>query len=149
MAREVNLWTWMRDGLKAVPLLHLRRLENLVGEGDPDVMGCYAGKYFDIELKGCHRPPGGGKLNFEVRRAQVIWHRRRARCGGNNWFYIRVGSGRDIKRYLVEGKLGEWLESGVSEADLARASPLPPGHTARDLLDHVASSDPHKLSPSI
>jgi hypothetical protein len=34
----------------------------------------------------------------------VLYHRKRTKCGGNNWLYVRVGEGRDVKRYLVLGR---------------------------------------------
>ena len=52
MAREVRLWEWLRDGLRGTDGLHMRRVENLVSEGDPDVDGCWHGRYFELELKG-------------------------------------------------------------------------------------------------
>lgn len=137
MAREVRLWEWLRDGLRPVPDLHMRRVENLVSEGDPDVDGCWAGKYFEIELKGCHRPAKGGRLDFEVRRSQVLWHRKRWKCGGSIWVYVRVGVGRDVRRYLVTGNLTGRLEEGVTEEELEALSLLPPVHSQMDLLRRV------------
>lgn len=142
MAREVRLWEWLRDRLKPVEGLHMRRVENLVSEGDPDVDGCWQGRYFELELKGCDRPKHGGKLVFDVRKSQIIWARRRWRAGGNVWFYVRVGRDRDVRRYLVPGKLFGLFESDVTEDDLVRAAVLPPGHTALELLQRaVTTSD--------
>lgn len=134
MAREVRLWEWLRDSLRGTEGLHMRRVENLVSEGDPDVDGCWQGRYFELELKGCDRPAKDGPLSFDVRQSQVIWHRRRWKCGGNIWLYIRVGKGREVRRYLVPGNLTGRVQEGVTEAELARMSVLPPGHTAAELL---------------
>ncbi len=140
MAREVRLWEWLREGLRGVEGLHMRRIENLVSEGDPDVDGCHKGKYFEMELKGSDRPKtAGGLLKLEVRQSQVIWHRKRWRCGGNVWLYIRVGRGREVKRYLVPGDKTEYVKDGVTEADLARIAVLPPEHTQQDLLRRVVT----------
>lgn len=134
MAREVRLWEWLRDGLRGVEGLHMRRVENLVSEGDPDVDGCWQGRYFELELKGCDRPARDGLLDFDVRQSQVVWHRRRWRCGGNVWLYVRVGKGRDVRRYLVPGCQTGRVKEGVTEADLALMSVLPPGHAPIDVL---------------
>lgn len=134
MAREVRLWEWMRDNLKTVKFLHMRRVENLVSEGDPDVDGCWAGRYFELELKGCDRPKTGGLLTFDIRQSQVIWHRKRWRAGGNLWLYIRVGKGRDVKRYLVPACHTPRVKEGVTEAELAALAVLPPDHSATEML---------------
>lgn len=132
------MWEWLRDGLRPVKGLHMRRVENLVSEGDPDVDGCWNGRYFELELKGCDRPVRGGLLDFEVRQSQVIWHRKRWRVGGNIWLYIRVGKGRETKRYLVSGVYTGQIKEGVTEAQLAELAALPPDHTPLELLQRAS-----------
>ncbi len=140
MAREVRLWEWMRDSLKGVKGLHMRRVENLVSTGDPDVDGCYMGRYFEVELKGCDRPARTATvLDFEVRSSQLAYHRRRWRSGGNNWVYIRVGKGKDVMRYLVPGSEVPTLYVGVTEEQLLKLAVLPPIHTAAELLTRIRS----------
>lgn len=134
MAREARLWEWLRDGLKGTKGLHMRRVENLVSEGDPDVDGCCNGVYFEAELKGCDRPIRGGNLDFDVRQSQVIWHRKRWRAGGNLWLYIRVGKGPTTRRYLVPGHLTARVKAGVTEQDLAELAVIPPDHTQAEAL---------------
>jgi len=140
VAREARLWAWLRDGGAARPTLHMRRVENRVGEGDPDVDGCCAGTYFELELKGCDRPVRGGRLDFEVRQAQLLYHRRRHRCGGNNWFYVRVGRDRETARYLVpgDGDSARRLQDGVTETELLAMAVLPPDHGVEELLRRIA-----------
>ena len=140
MAREVRLWEWLRDRLKGTPGLHMRRVENLVSSGDPDVDGCWNSRYFELELKGCDRPKRDGLLAFEVRPMQVIWHRKRWRCGGNTWIYARVGIGRDVRRYLVPGFKAQQVRDGVTESQLAAMSVLPPDHTPLELLAFASNS---------
>jgi hypothetical protein len=142
MARENRLWEWIRDGLKGTRGLHLRRVENLVSTGDPDVDGCYLGRYFEVELKGCNRPVRGGCLDFEVRPSQVAYHRRRLRAGGNTWIYVRVGQGRDVRRYLVHGANAPFLYDGVTEHMLAAIAVLPAEHTAQEFLACVSQQTP-------
>lgn len=138
MARENRLWDWLRDNLKGVERLHMRRVENLAGEGDPDVEGCFGGRYFELELKGCDRPRSPDTtLDLEVRTSQVIWHRRRWRAGGNVWLYCRVGQGREVRRYLVPGSLTKAVRDGVTEAELLELSVLPATHTALELLERA------------
>ncbi|UTC27993.1 hypothetical protein [Stenotrophomonas phage A1432] len=120
-----------------MPGLHMRRVENLVSSGDPDVDGCINGVYFELELKGCNRPKHGGVLDFEVRQAQVVWHRKRWRVGGNCWIYCRVGRDRDIQRYLVPGDKAQILADGVTEAQLAELSLISPDLDAKSVLAFV------------
>lgn len=140
MAREVRLWEWLRDGLRGVEGLHMRRVENLVGDGDPDVDGCWHGRYFELELKGSDRPARGGPLDFDVRQSQVVWHRRRWKCGGNIWLYIRVGKGREVKRYLVPASLTAQVKAGVTEEALAAMAVLPASHTPLQLIERACST---------
>ncbi|AME18068.1 hypothetical protein AAT1_02042 [Pseudomonas phage AAT-1] len=144
MAREVRLWEWLRDGLRGVEGLHMRRVENLVSEGDPDVDGCWKGRYFELELKGCDRPARDGRLDFDVRQSQVVWHRRRWKCGGNVWLYVRVGKGRDVRRYLVPGSKTALVKEGVTEETLASMSVLPSDHRPADLLARAVDSTPYR-----
>lgn len=138
MARETRLWDWLRDGLKLKRLLHMRRVENRVSEGDPDVDGCWDGKYFELELKGTNRPKDPAtKLDIEVRQAQVLWARRRWIAGGNVWVYVRVGFGADVLRYLVPGSLIAIVKDGVTEEQLRLMSVLPPNHTPSQLLERA------------
>ncbi len=144
MAREVRLWEWLRDGLRGVEGLHMRRVENLVSEGDPDVDGCWKGRYFELELKGCDRPARDGLLDFDVRQSQVVWHRRRWKCGGNVWLYVRVGKGRDVRRYLVPGSKTALVKEGVTEEALAALSVLPSDHRPIDLLARAVDSTQYR-----
>lgn len=138
MARETRLWDWLRDGLKIKKHLHMRRVENKVSEGDPDVDGCWDGKYFELELKGTNRPHDPSTiLDIEVRQSQVIWARRRWLAGGNIWVYVRVGYGNDVRRYLVPGSLIAIVKDGVTEERLREMSVLPPNHTASQLLERA------------
>lgn len=152
MARETRLWDWLRDGLGGKPGLHMRRVENGISEGDPDVDGCWEGRYFELELKGCNRPANPATpLAIEVRQAQVVWARRRWKCGGNVWLYVRVGFGRDVRRYLVPGSLATIVRDGVTEEQLRGMSVLPPDHSATQLLERACrrkgtEPDPPPLS---
>lgn len=116
----------------------MRRVENLVSEGDPDVDGCWNGRYFELELKGCDRPVRGGVLDFEVRQSQVIWHRKRWRAGGNIWLYIRVGKARDTKRYLIPAAYTARVKEGLTEQELVELSALPPDHIPLELLQKAS-----------
>jgi hypothetical protein len=138
MARENRLWEWMRGALRGTAGLHLVRVENLCSVGDPDVEGCYNGMYFEIELKGCDRPDKDGRLDFEVRQSQLLYHRRRVRCGGNTWLYARVGQGTSIRRYLVPGHLvygTDW--ENITEELLTGMCVLAPTHDAFTMLERV------------
>lgn len=149
MAREYRLWDWLRDGLKPMGKdLHLVRVENSAGEGDPDVQGCWKGLSFELELKGCDRPINPATpLDIEVRQAQVLWHRRRWNAGGKVWLFIRVGNGRDVLRYLVPGSLSGIVKEGVTEEQLAAMSVLSPLCTPLDVIDRAKQRCGDEPSP--
>lgn len=147
MAREVRLWEWLKEGTRDIKGLHMRRVENRVEDGGPDVDGCWNGRYFELELKGCDRPVRGGGLDFEIRRSQYLWHRRRRKANGNIWVYIRVGKGREIKRYLVSSDhIAEIFNNGVTEQRLAELTIIPPDHTPKELLQVACILFPQNLS---
>lgn len=103
--REASLWKWLKEGTRRhYPDLDLRRVENGVERGTPDVEGCWKGWQFWIELKCCDRPKDPD-LPFKVRfePAQLPWLRRRTRAGGSCWVLLQLGSGQTAVRYLVPG----------------------------------------------
>jgi len=129
---ETDLWNWLAKAKDELDRdLHIRRIENLVGVGDPDVQGCYLGGYFDIELKTAARParPSTQILNPNdeyIRPEQKVWHRLRWLAGGNNFFLLQVGSGADgAMMYLLPGTLWRTIE-GRTEEELHNFSVVDP-----------------------
>jgi hypothetical protein len=118
-ATESNLWAWLSKARVVLgPDLDMRRIENAVGFGDPDVELCYLGFGCDLELKAAPRPVRGGRLHFgsPMKREQVEWGLKRLAAGGAHGFLIQVGEGADRSVYLVHGRLGPaMLEGGVTE----------------------------------
>jgi hypothetical protein len=127
---EKTLWSWLvgahlendfgRD-------LHIERIENLVGVGNPDVTGCYRGGAFDLELKTAHRPARSTTAVIPIvakdpyiRPAQKNWHMERWRAGGQCYFLVQVGR---LSRYLLPGDLARDIE-GKPEAWLYDRSVL-------------------------
>lgn len=129
MSRETGLWKWLeRANAMAARRkdLHMRRVENLVAEGDPDVEGCYRGGAFNIELKTSERPMRSTTRILgpsDVRRRQVPWARERWAAGGQTYFLIQVGSSHRAARYLVPGSLANKIV-GATEGELASYSIL-------------------------
>lgn len=93
----------------------------------PDVEGHYgharpqlAGQFW-IELKVAKLPRRATTpVRPKIRDAQVEWHKRRSRIGGNNWFLIQIGGGARAERILVHGRHVERLHAGLSLAKLRR-----------------------------
>lgn len=116
---ESNLWDWLAKA--RVPLrrdLHMRRVENAVSTGDPDVELCYRGHAGNLELKHAPRPARGGKLHFgsPMKRDQVEWGLDRLAAGGAHGFLISVGKGAERAVYLIHGSYGPaMLDNGVTE----------------------------------
>ncbi len=104
MGLESTFWTWLRTGLKKLENLDIQRIESKIGSGVPDVEGCWNGKTFWVELKACDRPKRAtSQLEFKISQGQIIWLKRRWRCGGNAFLLLRVGCNRDAKIYLIKG----------------------------------------------
>lgn len=135
MAREVRLWEWLRDATRPIEGLHICRVENSVLPGYPDVEGCYQGRGFHIELKGCERRANGTICDFEgISPEQRVWLHRRRLCGGWAWVYIRVGIRQTLKRYLISGEHAIEIQPGLPESRLAELSVLHPEHDARTVV---------------
>lgn len=103
--REASLWKWLKDGTRHLfPDLDLRRVENVVERGTPDVEGCWEGRQFWIELKCVGFPRYvDERIGVRFEPAQLPWLRRRARAGGACHVLVQVGSGQKARRYLVPG----------------------------------------------
>lgn len=141
MSMEKSLWTWMRDNSRTMNRLDLQRVENRVSRGMPDVNGFYTYEFW-VELKGALRPVRStSKLRFELSDFQVRWMQKRWIMGGLAWLYMRVGTGSRISRYIIcPGEPGhlERMQSGVTEADVAAMSLLPPDHTFQEAIYRFA-----------
>jgi hypothetical protein len=109
MSLEKSLWQRVRKGGVALRLLghtvHLCRIENSVGVGNPDVNGCINGKVLDLELKSEDRPARASTaIHPKVKPSQSIWHHDRAEAGCKTaWVLIQVGDNAKAKLYLIPG----------------------------------------------
>lgn len=109
MARESSLWQRVRNAGLALKTfghgVHLRRIENAVGVGDPDVNGCIDGGIFDLELKSELRPARPTTvIRPKVRVDQAIWLRERIEAGCKHAFVLlQVGEGKEARLYLIPG----------------------------------------------
>lgn len=121
-ATENATWAWLKKARDFYGAdLHIRRVENAISTGDPDVDGVLKGEGFTLELKACERPRGVTVLRYhEVTWAQVEWHEMRLAAGGASGFLVQVGSGRDARRYVVHGSTARALREGVTEFWLSR-----------------------------
>jgi hypothetical protein len=133
MAREKALWQRMKDGATLLTLrrhrVHLKRIENSVGSGHPDVEGCIDGRQVWIELKSEDRPARQTTpLSPAYRHSQRLWHKERCAAGcTHNWILLQIGEGRGARLYLVPGFHYESLmETRATEghyADLSYCDP--------------------------
>lgn len=144
--RESSLWKWFERANDLVPdpelgLLHMRRVENLVAEGDPDVEGCYKGGAFNIELKVAPRPsrPTTRVLGpADIRPKQVPWAKARWKAGGQSYFLIQVGSSRSARRYLIPGHRASGIV-GATEEVLYDMSIIDPQAGQVEIVETAAS----------
>lgn len=135
MAREAALWVWMHDHGKGMPRLDMRRVENLLTRGTPDVDLCHDSHQAWVELKGANRPVHATSLlKYDLTTLQAMWLERRWKTGGSSWVYFRVGIGRDVRRYLVPGVAASALVACVPEFTLNALSVIPPDHSFDEFL---------------
>lgn len=102
---EQRFWARVRAPLVRAGAF-LERIENIVGEGTPDVHGLADDVAFWMELKAVAAAPkrASSKLlgiTHGLNNEQINWHLTYAQRGGNNWVLIGVGSREAI---LVHGK---------------------------------------------
>ena len=128
MARESALWKRVRKAgihlRKCGFGVHLCRIENDAGAGNPDVEGCIDGGQLWLELKSCDRPKRLSTcIRPKVRPSQDIWLQERVRAGCKICFVlIQVGDAAASRLYLIPGNLYPKIIS--PEAELERMSVL-------------------------
>ena len=119
--REQKLWDAMRQNfmlainastVSCEPLrLRLERVENMVGDGTPDVLVLCDGLVTWCELKAVDALPrrattrvlGSDGLNWDQRN----WHMSWLAAGGRSLIVIGIGAGRERMCFAVEGRHGE------------------------------------------
>jgi hypothetical protein len=138
MALESSLWKRVKDAgthLKRCGFgVHLKRIENSVGSGHPDVEGAIDGSQIWLELKSEERPKRPStKIRFKVRTSQNIWLRERVRAGFRAcWVLLQVGDAAESRLYLVPGHMYESIVT--TEAELERMSVTPPTLSLPEIL---------------
>lgn len=133
--KESSLWGWCKRGADSLKgRAHVRRVENDVVVGDPDVEGCVDGGEFNVELKACPEPNSAGGVLVRIDEAQINWLRRRRRSGGQAWLLVRVGSSNSARHYLLPGDDLTALRTTVRETWLADRTAVPADISARDLF---------------
>lgn len=132
---ESSLWNWLstRANNELGARLHMRRVENNVSIGDPDVEGCLDGKGFDIELKAVARTEDGW-VEPGLKNHQAMWLIRRSKAGGLAYALVQVGAARDAKRYLIPAAVCTPLCTRVHETELELLSICLPTDEAHIIL---------------
>lgn len=102
---ERDLWHALRDAVS--PHGHIERIENMVGNGMPDVTFCILpGIEGFIELKWAPRWPKDPTVILKLKHftpQQRIWLRQRTRAGGRCYVLLQVGDDRILLT-------GEWAQ---------------------------------------
>jgi hypothetical protein len=101
------------------PGRRLDRVENLVGNGWPDVNGCFEGVEFWIEIKEPVEPkrpstPLFGS-NHRLSQEQMNWFKRQSLASGLGYVYIDTGK----HRILMGGRLADKI-NGMTLDELLR-----------------------------
>lgn len=110
---ESTLWQWLKQARADFGSnLHMRRVENGISVGDPDVDGVLNGNDFTAELKACSTPARGTtNLKFhKITPAQVDWHEARLAAGGASCILLQVGR----ERFVIHGRFVARMAEGVS-----------------------------------
>jgi hypothetical protein len=140
MARESALWQRIKKtGIKTLVnsgyRVHLSRIENSVGVGQPDIEGCINGRQTWIEMKSEMRPK---RIDTPIRpkcqESQVNWHKERTAAGSRtHWILIQVGEDHDALLYLIPGMYYERIKC-IAEVELKALSAVPPKASVADVL---------------
>lgn len=124
MALESALWQRVRKGGIALKMLghkvHIGRIENSSGVGNPDVNGCIDGGTLDIELKSESRPARATTpIHPKVKPSQSIWHLERTEAGcKTHWVLIQVGDNAQAKLYLIPGSKYDHITAPEDDLEL-------------------------------
>ena len=116
---ESALWRWLKQAKLTLPDLHMERVENAVGAGLPDVIGCYNGQPFFVELNCVPRLPkrASTPIDPKVRGSQWEWHMNWSGANGESFFLVQLGESRCLIPYrgMHHSKLtlAEWLDRSV------------------------------------
>lgn len=115
---ETQLWRWLSGARLSLAghRLHLVRMENAIGSGQPDVNGCLDGVDFWIELKCCSLPKRDGLVRPRFRPTQLPWIRRRHAAGSRVAVLLQIGAGSDGERYIYRNDALPALNDGVDIA---------------------------------
>jgi hypothetical protein len=113
---EANLWKRMRKGIQ--PYAFAQRLENLVGDGVPDVVlhsrnhggTCFVELKYRPEVPKRHSTPifTGG---YGLRPAQVAWIQCRADAGANIWILGQCSN----SLFLINGRYARDLAAMTND----------------------------------
>lgn len=104
---EQRLWDRVRNNLKKFGI-HLERIENIAGEGIPDVMALCNGVMTMIELKAIAELPKRrttrvlGDKGLSI--AQKNWHLEWHRYGGRSLILIGIGS---KQVFAIDGRFAD------------------------------------------
>ncbi len=142
---ESGLWGLLKSHTVKLRDLHMCRVENSCEPGYPDVEGCWAKVYFNIELKTCARP-ARPETSLNLRHLtleQCMWLKRRATVGGRAFLLVKVGSKAKSRFYLLSGisRLTE-VQKGITEQRLAQLSMCQPDADYEQLMAAIVTWSP-------
>lgn len=135
--RESALWSWVLTGVNS-PDLILKRIENSVDRGTPDVLGCWGGLFICMELK-VGIPRADGTVWCDVKPVQAATLIQFHRAHGSSWVLVQVGVGAAAKRFLISGKDAARLVVPIAVAELQKLTAIDPKSTSHEILKRVMS----------
>lgn len=117
---ESSLWRWLKSAEQDVESpcdLHLRRIENSIAAGTPDVSGTYKGYSFWCELKSL---AAASDVRCALTTKQAMWLHSRALAGCATYVLLEINGTR---RYLLPGNVAvDLTERTYTEPELSDVS---------------------------
>lgn len=121
--REQRLWTAMRGALNGKALME--RVENMMGDGRPDVDVLADGNFVPVELKAKEAWPKterGAVLGADgLRLSQRNWHLRWLQWGGRSLIVVGVGEGAAREVFIFGGSDADYV-NGFNTAQFRAAA---------------------------
>ena len=126
---EQKVWDAMKRGAKKVPALWLQRVENIAGDGMPDVHAAHDAIESWVELKAAKMPARSTtklQMSEGLRQSQINWHLKAQSKGLRTYILVRI-EGMEREPMLINGswakEFNDYIYADAVAASVARGWP--------------------------